>query len=73
MVSRIEQSVIDMIAERAQTGFEKYGTTMEREDLSIEDWLTHLQEELLDAAVYIGKLKELLGVTVIKGEAFHEK
>jgi hypothetical protein len=30
---------------------------MEREDLNFLDWLTHLQEELLDAAVYVEKLK----------------
>jgi hypothetical protein len=30
---------------------------MERDDLNFLDWLTHLQEELLDAAVYVEKLK----------------
>ncbi len=38
---------------RSQVGVIKYGTTTERGDLSPTDWLTHLQEELLDAAVYI--------------------
>ena len=50
-----------MIQQRAMTGEKKYGTTMERGDLSIKEWLTHLQEELLDGAVYIEKLKELFG------------
>ena len=50
-----------MIRERAMRGEAKYGTTMERGDLSIQEWLTHLQEELLDGAVYIQKLKELIG------------
>ena len=50
-----------MIQERAMKGETKYGTTMERGDLSIQEWLTHLQEELLDGAVYIQKLKELFG------------
>tara|TARA_R110002126_G_scaffold56480_4_gene150903 strand:+ start:572 stop:724 length:153 start_codon:yes stop_codon:yes gene_type:complete len=50
-----------MIQQRAMTGENKYGTTMERTDLSIKEWLTHLQEELLDGAVYIEKLKELFG------------
>ena len=31
---------------------------MERKDLSLMEWLQHLQEELLDAAVYVEKLKE---------------
>ena len=29
---------------------------MDRNDLKYRDWLIHLQEELLDAAVYIEKL-----------------
>ena len=31
---------------------------MERDDLSLQEWLQHLQDELLDAAVYVEKLKE---------------
>lgn len=41
------------LKERAITGLKKYGVTTMREDLSDRDWLRHLQEELLDAAVYI--------------------
>jgi|TARA_R110000824_G_scaffold42116_2_gene124441 hypothetical protein len=60
-MSKIEEKIITMIQQRAMTGENKYGTTMERTDLSIKEWLTHLQEELLDGAVYIEKLKELFG------------
>ncbi len=35
----------------------KYGTTMERNDLTLMQRLQHLQEELMDAAVYVEKLK----------------
>lgn len=38
---------------RSEVGIRKYGTTTERTDLNLRDWLTHLQEELMDAAVYI--------------------
>lgn len=38
---------------RSQIGLYKYGITTERSDLSKEEWLVHLQEELLDAAVYV--------------------
>ena len=31
---------------------------MERGDLNLHDWLTHLQEELMDAAVYVERLME---------------
>lgn len=42
---------------RAKKGKEKYGTTMERNDLSFVEWLIHLQEELMDATIYLEKLK----------------
>ena len=60
-MSKIEDKVITMIQERSMAGELKYGTNMERSDLSMKEWLTHLQEELLDAAIYVQKLKELIG------------
>lgn len=43
---------------RAEAGLEKYGTTLERKDLTGEDWLNHLQEELMDATLYLERLKD---------------
>ena len=57
-MSKIEQSVCTKILQRAKVGKEKYGTTMERDDLTFQEWITHLQEELMDAIVYIEKLKQ---------------
>lgn len=57
-MSNIEKKVIDKINKRADIGLKKYGVTMERTDLSNQQWLNHLQEELLDAVIYIEKLKE---------------
>lgn len=34
-------------------GFKKYGTTLERTDLSLKDWLQHAYEECLDQANYL--------------------
>jgi len=51
------QTVIEAYKERSKVGIEKYGKTMEREDLSALDWLQHLQEELMDATLYIESLK----------------
>lgn len=59
-MSKIEEQVIAKIRERAEVGLNKYGVTMDRQDLKLTDWLTHLQEELMDAAVYVEKLKTLL-------------
>jgi hypothetical protein len=55
-MSKIENRVCKKIEERAEVGKNKYGVTMDREDLSKEQWLIHLQEELMDASVYIEKL-----------------
>jgi len=52
------QKVSELLKDRMERGFIKYGTTTERTDLKLGDWLQHLQEELLDAAVYIERLKK---------------
>lgn len=57
MNDSILKSVIDKLLTRSVLGQKKYGTTMDRNDLSIYDWLNHLQEELMDAIQYIEKLK----------------
>lgn len=51
------ESVISKYKERSNEGIRKYGTTLEREDLSFLEWLNHLQEELMDATLYIERLK----------------
>jgi hypothetical protein len=53
----ILEEVIYKMRERSEIGIKKYGTTLDREDLSHLDWLNHLQEELMDAILYIQKLK----------------
>ena len=55
-MSSIEEKVIDKIRSRAERGWTKYGTTMEREDLTFLEWAVHLQEELMDATIYIQKI-----------------
>jgi hypothetical protein len=52
------QSVKEKFEQRSQTGIKKYNTTLERDDLNFLDWLNHLQEELMDATLYIEKLKD---------------
>ena len=44
--------------ERSNEGIKKYGTTLENNSLPLMDWLNHLQEELMDATLYIEKLKQ---------------
>jgi hypothetical protein len=56
-MSKIEDEVCELIQARAVVGKNKYGVTMEREDFTHLDWLTYLQEELMDAVVYIQRLR----------------
>ena len=60
MIDSIVKSVLDKFKERSEEGIKKYGVTLDREDLNGLEWLTHLQEELMDATLYIEKLKKEL-------------
>lgn len=54
----IVKRVINSFKKRSERGLEKYGTTLDRNDLTNLEWLQHLQEELMDATLYIEKLKD---------------
>jgi hypothetical protein len=45
--------VMSKYYERSERGIKKYNATLDRDDLSQEEWLVHLQEELMDATLYI--------------------
>ena len=55
-MSKIEERVCKKITERAETGLKKYGTTVERDDLTPQQWLVHAQEEAMDLAVYLERI-----------------
>ena len=59
-MSKIEDKVIDQIRQRAKDGKNKYGVTMERDDLTLKEWVQHAQEEAMDLAVYLEKIKSKL-------------
>ena len=56
---RVVQDVKDLYEQRSQVGIKKYNTTLEDSKESLEAFLIHLQEELMDATLYIEKLKKL--------------
>lgn len=56
----IVKSVVQSYKKRSDVGVKKYNKTMDRNDLSTLEWLQHLQEELMDATLYIEKLKQNL-------------
>ena len=57
IIDKNVENVITQLRTREQQGMIKYGVNTERTDLTTIEWLQHLQEELMDASVYIEKLK----------------
>lgn len=56
-MSNIEDQVCQDIQTRASLGLAKYGTTVERTDLSQSEWVQHAYEECLDMAMYLKRLQ----------------
>jgi hypothetical protein len=56
----IVDSVIDQFVSRARFGKEKYGTDLDRNDLSVLDWIEHAKQEHMDAILYLEKLERIL-------------
>jgi hypothetical protein len=52
--------IAQMLRSRSETGIRKYGTTLDRTDLEVKQWIDHAIEESLDHALYLMKLKEEL-------------
>ena len=59
-VDKNVEAVRRLLWQRMGTGYTKYGVNTERKDIDLLGWLQHLQEELLDAAVYVERLKDEL-------------
>jgi hypothetical protein len=51
-------AVVSAFQERARIGKLKYGTDLDRKDLSVLEWIQHAQEEHMDAILYLEKLKQ---------------
>jgi hypothetical protein len=53
-------SIVSQFVKRSEIGKSKYGTTLDRTDLSVLEWIQHAQEEQMDAILYLEKLKHEL-------------
>ena len=71
-MSKIEDEVCEEIQARAKRGLNKYGVTMEREDLTIVEWLQHALEESLDLAVYLKRLQHEIAFLQKRNEWLEE-
>jgi hypothetical protein len=56
----IVDSIIDQFVTRAAFGKEKYNTDLDREDLSLLEWIEHAKQEHMDAILYLEKLKKTI-------------
>ena len=56
----IVQTIVEKFVDRAKMGEKKYGVTLDRVDLSIEDFIEHALQEHMDAILYLQKVKTML-------------
>lgn len=60
----ITEALVDQLRARAAVGLEKYGVTLDRQDIDIEGWLQHMLEEMLDGAGYaMAGMRKASGLT----------
>ena len=58
---KIVEDVLRRFKDRSKVGVDKYNTTLEDSKEGFGAFLNHLQEELMDATLYIEKLKQSNG------------
>ncbi len=52
--------IASLLRSRSETGIRKYGTTLDRTDLEVKQWIDHAIEESLDHALYLQRIKDEL-------------
>ena len=61
-VDSVVQTIVERFESRAAFGRQKYGTDLDRKDLTTLDWIEHAKQELMDGILYLEKLKQELSV-----------
>jgi hypothetical protein len=57
----IVDSIVDKFIDRSRVGKAKYGTTLDREDWSLDQWIEAALEEHMDAILYLQKIRTIIG------------
>jgi len=57
----IVDSIVDKFIDRSLVGKKKYGTNLDRSDLSLDEWIEHALQEHMDAILYLQKIKSVIG------------
>lgn len=55
---KVVEDVKSLYDKRSKVGVEKYGTTLEDSPQDFYEFLVHLQEELMDATLYIEAIRK---------------
>lgn len=53
----IVEAIVDKFKSRSDIGIKKYNTTLDRDDLTTEQWIDHAIEESMDLILYLERLK----------------
>jgi hypothetical protein len=60
----VVKRVVNKFVSRSDVGFAKYGVTLDKDPSEMFEWLNHLQEELMDAVLYLQKAKEVYSTDI---------
>jgi hypothetical protein len=53
-------SIIEQFTQRSIAGKAKYGTDLDRTDLTLLEWIEHAKQEHMDAILYLEKIKQIV-------------
>ena len=53
-------SIINQFVERSKKGKAKYGVDLDRDDLTLLEWIEHAKQEHMDAILYLEKIKQIV-------------
>ena len=56
----IVTSVISQFLARSKKGKAKYGVDLDRDDLTLLEWIEHAKQEHMDAILYLEKIKQIV-------------
>lgn len=69
-ICKVTEEIKAYFDSRTELGLKKYNVTMDRNDLSLEEWVTHAIDELADGIQYLWKVRQ--DTLQAKKEAIYE-
>jgi len=57
MEDKVVNNVVQAFLSRSNEGKKKYGTTLDKNKLSLREWINHSQEEAMDFVLYLERAK----------------